>query len=420
MSQVLGTVLVEPSVSIDNIVVEIDTYSVDAENRLNWMGTLSPLVKFGDKVFNTSEILDFTLNVKIYSLPTLSLSINDPDRIIRKYFKNNPNVGVCRIGFPNWAFKFNIYFNDENSYYNDSTIHIEGFLWNMKMFQPIDYAETNISLKDFFTKLSKSVGNGLYYYPNQFIDKPLENIVIPNQTYINIIKNYIALFSDCFWYIDPNYYLHIGDYNTLIAQDTSMYTLSFSNGEKLESEHPMIFYMNRIAIEPESSKKDNDYKIPIKGYDVNSVSGIEFLKSSKSYSVFTDSIMNSYMYDYVDESGFGIGKSTTNTFSGFKSHPNPYFSKYKNKVLNKKKIILHVDGLLPELNLFDVIELEIYKAYKFDDKDIKLNDNVEDIGELDLENSGKKLVIGYTINYKKPNNLETINKSRIEYTITCV
>lgn len=423
----MGELLVKPSIDIKDIEFVIDKNSTDAENRLEWMGHLVPLIKFGTKVFTSADIIKFNISVSVYGLPKIVMTINDPDKIIRKYFKNNPNTGVCRIGFKNYAHKFNVIFDNERSKYTNTQINLSGYLWNMKMFQPINYSEFNISIKDFLTKLSTTVNNGFYYYSNNYIDKTIDNIIFSNLNYLEILQKYIDGFSDCFWGIDPNYYLHVGDYETLISQDVSVYTLNYHNGIPLDKEYPMIFYSNidnaKISdedleyINPAPGKEIPDMRIPVVGYDVISESGLEFLQSSKSYTLNTDND-NFSLYNIIDPNGYGIGKSTTNTFSGFLSHPNPYFSEYKNKILGKKTINVYVNYLLPELNLFDVIDLRLYKRYKINDKD--LADATSDTPELDTENSGKRLVIGYDIAYDMNKSYTTKAQEQIRYVIKCV
>jgi hypothetical protein len=86
----------------------------------------------------------------------------------------------------------------------------------------------------------------------------------------------------------------------------------------------------------------------------------------------------------------GIGSNKTNTFFGFKKHKIPYYNDRINKLIGGNLITLTTKNIIFELTPLSTVGIEIYLPYVVG-TDIK----------LDTEHSGKKIVLGYSINYKK-------------------
>ena len=131
----MGRKLLDPLIEVGAIEYPVDkNAAVDLEPGLNFYGNYVPLLKFGDQTITWAKILDFRLSIRLYQFPTVQITVDDSDFIIREYLKDDVQVGIIRSGYKNYFIKFNALFKNISSIINDSEIVLNGIIYNEKVF----------------------------------------------------------------------------------------------------------------------------------------------------------------------------------------------------------------------------------------------------------------------------------------------
>lgn len=391
--------LLDPSVDIQPIVIDIDVQAHDTivDHAKKFYGQFVPLLTFGKNNIKWHDVISFELTVRMCELPTVSMVINDTDFMIRSFLQDDMNIGICRIGYESFRMQFYILYTDITSG-TGNRIMLNGILWNDGLWD----TQGNLSFKDkSVTDIVKDIcGNakcGLYTYPNSYIDSSIPLVINPGLSPLEFISDLLTRWTDNIWCWDPYYFLHIGDYDTIINQELGKYSLDLTTGQKMEEEHDLIFYKNiSMAKEEKSQVYENPeddphrFHIPIVDYDPET----SFFPNSKfCYAYATEEDI----FD-PEQKDLGVGMATTNIFSGFDSHPVPFMSEIRKKAVPRRAVKVTTNFIIPEINPFSVVELQLYRNTNFGTN--KIEESESDIQKDEL-NSGKKIVAGYSIKYKK-------------------
>jgi hypothetical protein len=415
-----GFIIQKPNIQLGSIELEYDKYTTDQlmDSQKNILGRYIPIVKFGDNPILHARILSFEMVFELFDIPRVYLTIDDQDFVIREYLKNDLTTGIVRVGYQNWALKFNVLFDDIYSIVSDNEIRLSGRIWHPKMYETLDQKSyKNSNIQDILHDISKISDMGLYVYDNRLLsDTIYQHLIRSNMNYLEYLKHLVGGYTNNLWMMDPHYYVHIGDYNTLIQNDVATYSLDWKTGEGIVPKK-MTFFRNFMFgkipnNQPASTEIDNtvpqDDKILLLSYNVDTNYSEEYINTKKNYILFDE---NGPIQLSGQTSNFGIGEDSTNRFSGFNSHILPYQKSISKKEMPKDIIKIYTEYLIPELNPFDVIELELYRA------PVPNRPTSSQFGDLDVEHSGRKLVIGWKITYNK--NIE-VGSSSYTQEITCI
>lgn len=401
-----GVIIQKPNVKSSTIEVEYDKYASEQTiiDQKNVLGRYIPIVKFGNNTILSSKVIEFKIVFELFSLPTIYLTINDEHSTIREYLQNDLTTGAIRVGYQNWALKPNILFDDLYSYtgYGNDEIRLTGRIWNPKIYETLPQkAYKDNSIRDILHDISKTTDSGLYVYNNNLLtDVKYPHLIRSNMNYIDYLKYLVHGYTNNLWMMDANYYLHVGDYNTMVNNDVATYSLDWKTGKKIDPKKMRFFrnFMFGKIMEnnQKSTKLDNtinqDDKILLSNYDVNTNYSEEYIRTKRIYRLFDE---NGEIPLKGQTDKFGIGEELCNKYSGFTSHILPYMKTISRKEMPKDIIKIYTEYIIPELNPFDVVELELYKV------EVPGRETSTEFGDLDVEHSGRKLVIGWSISYDK-------------------
>ena len=386
--------ILEPTIEVPEIKVEIDKEPVKGtyEGFKTSLGQYVPLLALGDSenqtYINWAKISDFRLEVSLYKLPVVDMTVEDEDFKIRKHLKNDLDVGICRIGYNNFAMQFKILFTEIYPM-SGAEIRLTGILYDEKMWEDVEQKHyKEMSVKDIVTESCKDNGFGLLVYGNEELNTEI-SVVQTSQSKKGFLNYLLHNFTTNIWCFDLNYFLHLGSYEAMSMEETSTYTLDYKTGEKLKEPKKLIFSRNLLFGKGGEDANDK-FKIPVKFYEPESEYSDRWINFKKVYHQYTDKKDMS-----IPQSDFGIGENAENTFSGFGLHKIAHSDKIREKNISKQVIHVFTDYIIPELNPLSNIELELYANSMFSDK------SDEKTGDLDVEHSGKKTVIGFNIIYKK-------------------
>lgn len=397
--------VLDPSITVPNIKLTIDPHIEGTSTTvLHHRGNTVPLLQFGESVIDWSSVERFRLDVGYTDshniIPTIDVVVDDSNGYISTYIANNPDIGICRYGYKDWGIRFLVLYNSVTN--NGNKLRLSGTLYNEKFHT--DAGQTSykdMTINDTIKQLCQDINIGMYTYDNSELNKQRPFVTNSSMSHLSLINNIISRYTANMWCIDPNYYLHIGDMNTIISQDTATYTLSQIDYEQMEQPQPIIFLSK-----PYNSTSDTNIDNKIKcDYSFDKQLTDRFVKLRQSYTVYNnDGVFQN------QSTNFGLGSETTNTFSGFVSHINPYTKHIIGKDMSKQVIKLITNNIIPEINPFDVVECELYRGRMLVDTETNPNDGkeLEQPTDFDIEHSGKKVVIGYTVQYRKN---ETINEN---------
>ena len=406
----MGQKLLDPSIDIGNIEYPIDiNAAVGVDPELNFYGNYVPLLKFGDTTITWVKIVDFRLSVRLYQLPTVHITVDDSDFIIREYLKNDIQIGVIRSGYKDYALKFNTLFKSISSIINDGEIILSGIIYNEKMFDFYPQSSyKNKSISEILKELCESVGQGLFIYDNDDLSRKYEHLIQSNMNYIEYVMYLLNNYTTNLWTFDANYFLHVGDFDSMLNDELSTYSLSPTSGIPLEAPMKMEFHRNLLGgFDPNNEQSNN--KLPVTNYTVNSSYSDEFIHLKRFYQFFDDKNEMD-----LEQNEFGIGNESSNTFSGFINIRRPFQRAIKAKLISRQVISVHIDYVLPELNPFDLINLEFYRYPRAG------AESDPELGDLDIEHSGDKVVIGYDITYTKRDSSNVDENGFTGMTIFCI
>lgn len=398
--------ILSPIVEVPEIKVPIDENPVKGtyEGMKTSLGQYVPLLALGNEeeheYINWAKISNFRLSVGLYILPQVYITVEDADFKIRKHLKNDLDIGICRIGYNNFAWQFKVLFTDIYPI-NAGEVRLSGVLYDEYMWEDVMQKHyKDISVKDIITESCKDNGLGLNVYDNAELNTVIDNVIQTNCSKKDFLNNLMHQYTTNIWCYDLYYFLHIGSYDSISSENVAQYTLDYKTGLKMKEPHDLIFARNYLfGKDGEAIDKDYEYKIPIKYYDVESEYSDRFLSFKSSYNQFTEKKDST-----VPQSDFGVGEVSENTYSGFGFHKIANADKIREKNISKQIIHVFTDYIIPELNPFNKIKLEIYMNSMFSDK------RDDKVGDLDVEHSGEKTVIGYSIIYKKKSESNDINQ----------
>ena len=384
--------LLDPKVDIGYIDIQMDRMPDDVKAAMESYGAVIPIMSLNNIVYLTN-IDHFKYSTKLYSIPTVDVRITDLQNVYTNSLKNKEkdleydkylNTGVVRFGYKDFAVKFNILSGNIRNQIDSYTRNISSTVWNYKWYQDNETKSfRNKTILEIIKQLCTECGLGLYVYENEGISKRYDHIIFHNMNYLQCIDYLIYNYTDNIWCVDGNYFLHIGDVDNIKNQDISLYTWDYKNHEKTTPK-PFIFRTQSMSDEVNRSDSNTDNFIIVDWHIQSSLSKT-FINSHAEYECYTEKGRISQVYDEQNKK-FGIGKHSTNTYSGFKNHIYPYMADMLNKDISSNIIEFEVACVIPELNPFDIILLSIYK---------------NETQELDTNNSGKKMVISYDVVYNR-------------------
>lgn len=393
----MGKIL-DNNVEVDDIVYWFDTDNKAVEKVIEAWGRFVPVVKIGETTLSYGDILSFRLNVQLNNIVWFSMSLDDQLFKIREYLRNDIDTGVVRIGYKNWALKFNCIFDRTSSDAGSTNIYLEGSIYDERLYNKSKQkVYNNMSIQDILTDVCTSVGLGLYVHENETLTNTIhEKIINHGMSALEFINYLITNFTDNVWLIDPNYFLHIGNIDDIRLEEVTMYSLDWKDGTSV-FERPMTFIKKSKNIE--SQEDPLDTKIPVRFYDIKTNYSNVF-KESRHFVVCTEDDVFDLKQKTMNEN-----LHFNNTFSGFKTHKTPFYEDRINKYLGGNLIELFIEHLMIEMNPLDLVNLELYTA------------GHDSTSVLDQVHSGEKVVIGYKLEYTKSRDASI---SRTNQRIFCI
>lgn len=393
----MGKIL-DNNVEVDDIVYWFDADNKAVDKVIDAWGQYVPVIKVGNTTLSYSDIISFRLSVQLNDIVHFNLTLNDQLFKIREYLVNDIDTGVIRIGYRNWALKFNCVFDTTKSSPGSMNINLKGSIYDERLYNSSEQkVYNNMSIQDILLDVCQSTGLGLYVHENDSLTNEVhEKIINYGLTPLDFINYLITNFTDNVWVIDPNYYLHVGNIDDTRLEDVAMYSLDWKDGTSLYDRELTFIKKSKNL---ESQEDPLDAKIPVRFYDTTT-NYTSIFKDSRHFVVCTED-------DVIDLKQKPMNETIefSNTFSGFKSHKTPFYDDIINKYLGGNLIELYVEHLIIEMNPLDVANLELYNAAH------------EGHSILDSVHSGKKVVIGYTLDYSKSNDAAV---SRINQRVFCI
>ena len=232
---------------------------------------------------------------------------------------------------------------------------------------------------------------GLFVNSNPDLERIIDYSLMTGTRYIDyfdyIIKNYTSnLFS-----VDANYYYHVANIEKLRKNSVDEYSMNWVDGKQM-SKQPLNFKSRIKSNAFDGTEDEEKYKIPIDFYTINSNFSEIYKETYNKYSLGLGGKPIKDEKDLLETNEkIGLGSNSTNTFGPFKSHKFPYYQDRINKMIGGNSIRLFTNNVIFELIPFNIINIELFLPYKTGSKE-----------RLDEEHSGKKIVIGFTIDYIKP------------------
>ena len=237
----MGKIL-DNNVEVDDIVYWFDTDNKAVEKVIEAWGRFVPVVKIGETTLSYGDILSFRLNVQLNNIVWFSMSLDDQLFKIRECLRNNIDTGVVRIGYKNWALKFNCIFDRTSSDAGSTNIYLEGSIYDERLYNKSEQkVYNNMSIQDILTDVCTSVGLGLYVHENETLTNTIhEKIINYGMSALDFINYLITNFTDNVWLIDPNYFLHIGNIDDIRLEEVTTYSLDWKDGTSV-FERPITF-----------------------------------------------------------------------------------------------------------------------------------------------------------------------------------
>ena len=390
-------IIIEPNIKVEQIEIQMDDNASDAANMImgDW-GRNIPIIKIGDYVLNTGDLREFSLQITLNSLPSFTITVDDTLYKIREALKNDIDKCIIFIGYKDWYIRFNGILDTTFSSVGDSIIILSGQYYNENLYNGQQFSFKDMAITDIIKNICFKTKMGLFTYDNIDLKKELDYSLMTGTRYIDYLDFLIKTYTSNIYSIDCHSYIHISDIETLRKQELDKYSLDWSTGKKIE-EQPIIFKSINRSVNDINNPDAIDYKIPIKYYTINS-----------NFSQINKETYNSYSIGYggngeeeiKSTNTIGIGSNKTNTFIGFKKHKFPYYNDKINKAIGGNIITITTNNIIFELNPLSIVEVELYLAKK-DGKDFTKE-----------EHSGKKIVLSYSIDYKKlPKTLNTLSQT---------
>jgi hypothetical protein len=380
-------IIIEPNIKVENIEIQMDTNSTDAANNImsEW-GRNIPIIKIGDYILNVGDLKEFSLQIALNSFPTFTIVLDDLLYNIRKALKNDIDKCIIFIGYKNWYLRFNGILDNSKSGVGDNIVRLNGTYYNEKFFNGAQFSYKDKKIVDIMKDICTKTNMGLFTYDNLDLNKQLDYSLMTGTRFIDYFDSLIKNYTSNIYSIDCHSYIHVGDIETLRKQDYDKYSLDWGTGEKLQVEQPIIFKAINNSVEDINKPLAPDFKIPIKYYGINTNFSEIFKETYNTYAI---GYGGNGEQEIKSKSNIGIGSNKTNTFFGFKDHKFPYYTDKVNKSIGGNTIKITTNNVIFELNPFSVVGVELY-----------LNQDGKSF-VLDQEHSGKKIVLSFSIDYKK-------------------
>jgi len=380
-------IIVKPNIKVDDIKIDMDILSEKkVTDVINEFGRSIPLIKIGDYVVNVGELIHFELKLAINSFPRFSLSLDDTNLQIRAALKQAIDKCVIFIGYKSWYIKFNGLITQIDSDAGDAIIHLDGIWFNPKMYYTEQKSYKDQKIIDILTTICQTTDMGLYTFDNEDLNKDIDYVLNTETPQINfLVDDVIKKYTTNVFAFDTFGFLHIGNIETMRNQPYDKYTLK-QTGETIDPQD-IIFSSKTRQYLPE-----DEFKIPIEFYTLNTNFSKMFLENASIYNVSIQSKIEKIL---KSDPNVGFGEIGSNTFSGFEKHKFPFYSNIVNKSLGGNIITITLKNLMFEVTPFSIVGFDCYLP-ETGDKQFR----------LDTEHSGKKIVIGYSIEYTKPDEQE--------------
>lgn len=377
-------IVVKPTVKVDTIEIKKDENNPDSTRNilLTW-GKTMPIVKIGDYVLSTGELISYEFGTTINSLPFFTMEIDDSNYTIRKLFKKQIDKCCIFIGYDKWYIKYNGLITSTYSDDGEPTIQANGILFNQALYNSVQKSYVNTSVQDILKDIAEQSKMGLFTLANAELEKKPEYCINPNMRLLEFFNYCIRKYTDNIWLIDPNYYMYVGNIETARKQKVDKYTLN-QNGESIEPTDICIttspFFLPETA--SESEKKKDELKIRANYYTVDTNFSNVWYKASAKYTVNNKELKS--------DASIGISDSSASCFPGFETQYFPFYIDRVNKQLTGTIIKVSLKNIIYEITPFSVVNFEAFMP----------RTGVEPI-QMSKEHSGKKVVIGYRYKFDK-------------------
>ena len=397
-----GKVLIKPKLKGDDIKIKIDSNSSKAQDFLNIMGPKMPVVKIGDYVLSVGELITFSMSVSLNSFPRFSMTIEDSKYEIREALKQNIDTCTIFIGYQSWYIKYNGIISKNTSNIGGTNIYVEGIIMNEYWYETIQklyVIDEYPKFKDILLDLCKQMKLGLYIISTPDLEKGWDYIINPNMTLIDFFQYIITKFTiDNVWCLDFQYYMYVTSLDKVRSKDLDLYSINRDgSGLQPEIKKPIIFTSNPFPDNPSINDMRNldierTDKISIDYYTIkNNYTEISFGTSNNYFQNETE-ISSKQLNGKVCEID-GKSEKYLNTFERFEKYKFPFYYDRINKEVCGNTISLTTKNVIWELSPLGLVEIEIFLPPK---------DELPH--RLDIEHSGKYIVIGYSFEFNKAKN----------------
>ncbi len=376
--QKVGKVIIPPKHKVEDIEIEFDKDSTVVNGMIESWGQSIPVIKFNNKVIDSSSIVRFSLSLKLYNLPTFSFTIEDYNGQFQESLrvnyesKENPEESeqdqcVIFFGYKTFYFKFNGLITNVSNTAKSNNITISGIWYNKKLYEQESfiYKEKTINeiLKDICTKCEL----GLYVVDNEELNEKIPLIINPGRSYLNFLRTIIEKYTTCLYMFDTHGYVHIGRFEELRNEPQAKFTLT-SSGDIIKPTPMLLTNRDEAEMDSDKAEKNSEGKKIEKYLMFNSYghstdfSGKHFSLPSKQVVIgpgkTTDKDNESTILEETPK--FGIGTIVTNTFKPFIKYTKPYHQNTINKQIAGNSTQIITNYLIFELNPFDIIDTEFY------------------------------------------------------------
>lgn len=381
--------IISPNIKVDNIEInKDDNDQYGTERILGEWGKNIPIIKIGEYVLAIGDLEAFSLKVALNCLPTFSMTVNDDQYFIREALKNDIDKCVIFIGYAEWYIKFNGIINKTYSDAGDSSIELTGTISNDKLYNNEQFVYRDTPIVDILTDVATKTSMGLFTIDNKELNHSITHSINNEKRLFDFFVDTIKRYTSNVYSVDCFYFMHVCNLANVRNQPIDKYSLDWKTGKQIE-ESPIIFKSyNKESVSGNGDNQEDDKTILIDYYTTDTnFTGIHY-ETSNTYSVKSGGTGNSRSIDSIDS--IGISESSFNTFAGFEKDKFPFYNERVNKMLGGNLIKIKIPTVIFELSPFSVVGLELYLPFA-PGRDIK----------LDEVHSGKKVVIGYTIDYEK-------------------
>jgi hypothetical protein len=379
-------VILKPTVKVGNIQIQADTDPNQTDAILDNWGPSMPVFKINDYVLSAGEVISFEIRVRFNSLPSFTMEVDDMNFTLRKALNGRIiDVGVVFIGFKTWYIKFNCLMTVTVSDAGDRNVTIDGILWNPPLHDTYQKGYTEMSVTDIITDVCKRTGMGLFTIDGPRLAQQLDTCLNAGMRHIDFFNFVLSTYTNCLWCIDPQYIWHVVDFEQARNQPLDKYTLD-PRGNKLPTPLDMVL---TTATFPGGYDDNDDKKLQVKWFTINTNFGQSNVATALNYRTFFEG-NGTAETDTPTTQQFGTGTKAENSFYGFSGQYFPHYPQIVNKLIAGRSITAHMENIIFELTPFSVVNFEAWMPRQ-----------AQEVTQMDTDNSGKKIVIGYTFTFDK-------------------